>query len=237
MSDLLQSPAPESPKEAKARAKAEKAYGKAVRPWYKKPLIAIPLGIVALMVIASMSGGGDTTTPAPVSDVSAADAPGDAAVAADVEDATVEDAAVEEAPVVEEAASLPGIGDAVKDGKFTFVVNSFDCGKRAVGSSFMREKAQGQFCLMDVTVKNHGDEAQFLFSDNQLVFDAKGRQFSHDDQAAMSIEGNDSIWIEEINPGNSVQGTMVWDVPKNAKIVSAELHDSAFSGGVEISLK
>ena len=49
----------ETPKDAKARAKAEKAYKKASRPWFKKKRF-ISLGAIAIIAIAtSMSGGGD----------------------------------------------------------------------------------------------------------------------------------------------------------------------------------
>jgi len=55
----------ETTKEAKARAKAEKAYAKASRPWYMKKRFWA-LGIIALIVIVSLvtSGGDD----APVAD-------------------------------------------------------------------------------------------------------------------------------------------------------------------------
>lgn len=231
MSDLLESPAPESPKEAKARAKAEKAYAKASRPWYKKPLLAGPAALVALMVISGIasSGGGETEQPA----TSNAAAPADNSAAAPANDVEVAEPEAE-APAAE---NLPGLGDRVQDGKFTFVVHSFDCGEKSVGSQYMEEKAQGQFCLMDISVENHGDAPQMLSGSDQLVFDSKGREFANDDMAAMSIEGNDALWLEEINPGNKVRGTLVFDVPEKAKIVSAELHDSMFSSGVKLSLK
>lgn len=230
MSDLLEQPAPQSTKEGKARAKAEKAYAKASRPWYKKPLFVI-LGIVALAMFGgALSGDGSETSPVAVPDATT-DGQGAGDVAAEPAEANAQ---AEAEPAQE---SLPGIGDAVEDGAFTFTVHSVKCGKESVGSAYLEEKAQGQFCLINVTVANHGDEAQLLFSDNQYVFDGKGRKFSHDDVAAISIEGNESVWMEEINPGNSVKGTMVFDVPKKAKIVRAELHDSAFSGGVTISLR
>jgi hypothetical protein len=50
------------PSRTRADAKAEKAYAKAIRPWYKKKRFIIPLGLVGLMVvIAGTSGGGDNT--------------------------------------------------------------------------------------------------------------------------------------------------------------------------------
>ena len=52
----------------------------------------------------------------------------------------------------------------------------------------------------------------------------------------MSIEDN-KTFLEDINPGNSVVGTVVFDVPKGTKVTELELHDSAFSGGVKVALK
>ncbi len=43
-------------------------------------------------------------------------------------------------------------------------------------------------------------------------------------------------FYEPINPGNSLTGTVVFDVPVDAVPASLELHDSAFSGGVTVAL-
>lgn len=51
------SEAGDSPKEAKARAKAEKAFQKASRPWFKKKRFWA-LGVIAIIAVASTMGGG-----------------------------------------------------------------------------------------------------------------------------------------------------------------------------------
>jgi hypothetical protein len=51
------SEAGDSPKEAKARAKADKAFQKASRPWFKKKRF-IALGIFAIFSVISAMGGG-----------------------------------------------------------------------------------------------------------------------------------------------------------------------------------
>lgn len=51
----------DSPKDAKARAKAEKAFQKAKRPWFKKKRFWL-LGVIAIMGISSTMGGGDEGT-------------------------------------------------------------------------------------------------------------------------------------------------------------------------------
>ena len=96
-------------------------------------------------------------------------------------------------------------------------------------------EAQGQYCLVSVQVENIGEEAQSFFGSNQYLYDEEGRQFSADDEAAIYLENSQSLY-EEINPGNSVQGTVVFDIPKNATPARIELHDSAFSGGVTVDL-
>jgi hypothetical protein len=97
------------------------------------------------------------------------------------------------------------------------------------------EKAQGQFILVHVTVANIGTEPQLLMDSAQTVLDAKGRKFSPDSTAGLYIKDNDVLFTE-INPGNTVKGILVFDMPKDAKPASIELHDSAFSGGVSVKL-
>ncbi len=54
---------PQTPQDAKARAKAEKAYRKAQRPFYKKKRFILPvLFLLLIVVIAATAGGGDKTT-------------------------------------------------------------------------------------------------------------------------------------------------------------------------------
>lgn len=55
---------PADPRDARARAKADKAYEKARRPWYKKKRFLLPLLLLALIIViaaVTTSGGGNTT--------------------------------------------------------------------------------------------------------------------------------------------------------------------------------
>ena len=69
------------------------------------------------------------------------------------------------------------------------------------------------------------------------VDDAKGRRFSADSEADILINGSkNSVFFSQINPGNTVHGKIAFDLPKGDTAVGAELHDSAFSNGVTVSL-
>jgi hypothetical protein len=130
----------------------------------------------------------------------------------------------------------PGIGSAVRDGKFEFVVKGQKCGVARVGSEFLNQTAQGQYCLITMTIRNISDQPQTFSDSNQLGFNPAGAKYSSDTVASLySNEGNQTFYAE-INPGNQVTGTVVFDIPKGMKLGKLELHDSAFSGGVDVRL-
>jgi hypothetical protein len=51
-----------APENSKAQAKADKAYAKASRPWYKKKRFIIPIALVVIAIAASAGGGADDLT-------------------------------------------------------------------------------------------------------------------------------------------------------------------------------
>jgi len=118
-------------------------------------------------------------------------------------------------PATTATSDAPGLRDKVRDGKFEFVVSSFRC--------------QSGKCQAAVRVENIGDEPQYMFADNQYLYDNRGRKFT----AETTL---DDLWINELNPGLTVRGTVVWKVPAEFKPDRLELHDSVFSGGVTVQL-
>lgn len=128
------------------------------------------------------------------------------------------------------------LGEPARDGKFEFTVKGVDCGKTRVGDTYFGKDAQGEFCFVNVTIKNIGNEAQSLFAENQYVYDAAGKRYSADSEASIYGSSQGSTWYDQINPGNSVSGAIIFDVPKGTKLTSAELHDSALSNGVKVQL-
>lgn len=134
---------------------------------------------------------------------------------------------------------LAKIGEPVRDGKFEFTVASIKCGEPSVSDStgYLTKTAQGQYCLLSLSVKNIGNEAQTLDNSSQYVFNSANQKYSSDDQATIYINPSNGTFLNQINPGNTVNGTVVFDIPKGVNPVIAELHDSAFSGGVKVSLQ
>ncbi|WP_179272875.1 MULTISPECIES: DUF4352 domain-containing protein [unclassified Rhodococcus (in: high G+C Gram-positive bacteria)] len=48
---------------------------------------------------------------------------------------------------------------------------------------------------------------------------------------------DEGIGYEQINPGNALDTTVVFDVPAGTVPAEIELHDSAFSGGTTVALR
>lgn len=202
------------------------------KSWFARhKVLSVILGITFTIVLVccgagvlSMGGGSDDASSS--SDDSTTDD------AADSTDSTTSKKTSKDAP----KKSAPGIGDAARDGKFEFTISKVEKGVASVGSEYFNEKADGQFVLVYITVKNIGDESQTLFDSEQKLKDTQGRSFSTDSSAAIAMEDNE-MWLNEINPGNSAKGTLVYDMPADAQPAEIELHDSMFSGGVTVSLK
>jgi hypothetical protein len=176
-------------------------------------LLAIVGVIIVLAIIGSLSGGESTDTTQPAS------------TAASSPDTKASKSAAE---------ADPAIGDRARDGKFEFIVNRVRCGVRSVGGQYLNKTAQGQYCLISVRVRNIGNEQRTFEQSSQYLYDSAGSKYETD-EAGLYLDDSKSF-LEEINPGNGVNGTLVYDVPKSFKPAKIELHDSAFSGGVTVSL-
>lgn len=210
------------------------------KSWFARHKVLTGIGAIVLVSIigANMGGGGDDSAGSGVAEADAATAQDDVAEDDVAQDTAAEDAAAEadEASAKEEQPEkLPAVGDTVRDGKFEFTVTKIEDGVQEIGNEFLSEKAQGQFVLVHMTVENIGDEAQYFDGDSQELVDTEGRTHSADTAAAIYLDDSNSF-LNEINPGNAVDGIVVFDLPKQATPASLELHDSMFSGGVQVAL-
>jgi serine/threonine protein kinase len=128
-----------------------------------------------------------------------------------------------------------GLGDPVRDGQFEFVVGSVDCGDRSVGEGFGRKQALEQFCLVEVEVENTGTQGRNFGGGHQYLFDGDGKRHDPDLDATVR-HGGGRLLSTHLNPGQRLQGTLVYDVPDPIDLARVELHDGPFSGGATVEL-
>ena len=203
---------PPSKKQAKADAAADKARAKAERPIWKKKRAIIPAALVLLLIVIVASTAGDDDDPV------VADGNGNG-------DDPTED--------VEEEVDT---GEAAEDGDFRFTVNDFECGVESISGDMGDVEPTGQYCILNVNVENIGNSEQTLSASDQYLIDDQEREFSADGDFEVYM-ALDSPIFEGINPGNAIDAQMAFDVPEDAQIEYARLHDSAFSGGVLVDLR
>ncbi len=185
------------------------------RNWFwRHKIMTVILAIIAIAVISSAAGGGNKTNS---TNTKTASTP----------------------KTSTKAAVLPKIGEVARDGKFEFTVASVKCGQPSVSdtSGYVTKSAQGQYCLLALTVKNIGDKQQYFSESDQKLLNANKVEYSSDSTATLYLSNNSDSFLAQINPGNSVDGVLVYDIPKDQTPVTAELHDSAFSSGVKVNLQ
>ena len=129
-----------------------------------------------------------------------------------------------------------GIGDAVRDGQFEFVVTSVSCGHDEIVNGILRATPQGQFCVLELRVANVGDKPRQFADGAQRAFGPNGDQYAADTGAGLVANGSGVAYWNTVNPGNSIEAKVVFDLPPGATISSLELHDSGLSGGVRVTV-
>jgi hypothetical protein len=148
--------------------------------------------------------------------------------------AAVADAQDSNAPVA--AHTVPGLGQAVRDGQFEFVVNGVSCGHATVDNGWLHATAKGQYCVVDLSVRNIGSQDRRFADGAQIGFGPQGQRYAADTGAGVVANGNgDAIW-NVVNPGVSLRVKVVYDMPVGGTIAQLVLHDSPFSGGVTVQV-
>lgn len=115
-----------------------------------------------------------------------------------------------------------------RDGQFEFTVLKVERGA-SPPDEFWSEEAQGEYAAVTLRVENIGDQPRELDSDDQQLYDTEGREY----KAAWGI----GEWqYETVNPGNSLEVVVYYDVPTEVELERMKLHDSTWSSGVEVGL-
>ncbi len=179
------------------------------RRWWRRPRVLVPVALVAVLIVLLGAWGDRQAQQA---------GPGAGAAPSATPTPT--------------PTSGPGVP--VRDGQLEFVVQSVECDVPSIGRPGFLREADGAYCLIPVEVRNVGRESRQLNEWQVALHDSAGERHNADVAARWFLEqGN--LW-ESVDPGASVQGTMVFDIPAGAQPVHLEFHDTLLSSGVELEL-
>jgi Domain of unknown function (DUF4352) len=120
-----------------------------------------------------------------------------------------------------------GTGQEVLDGKFAFIVNQV-----ATSRTFGQTRAQGDYVIVSLAIRNVGTEAQVFEMAAQRLKDSAGHQYS-----ASFMDPPSLADANNINPGLQVSVKLAFDLQPGARPTQIVLHDSASSHGASVNLK
>lgn len=152
-----------------------------------------------------------------------------------------DDVGVDAAPRVpdpEVPARFARIGMEARDGDLAFTVTTFECGPTQLEGGSPPRVALGKFCLMAIDIRNNGRSPVNFIARAQMLQDAQTRSFGPDMAATTAHPGNAGrdLGTVVINPGNALQGVIVFDVPPDAEPAFATFRAAAQGRGAFVSL-
>ena len=175
-------------------------------------------GILALVIIGgiiSVASDGDKPSTAQAPTASATTAPAPAK------------------PIVAEL-SREGVSSDV-----SIAVTSFTSKESIGDNQFSTAKAQGVFKLVGVSFTNNQKDAITITAASFKLIDDKDREFSSSSEASMALASSsnktETFMLKQLNPGMTIEGVIVFDVPKDAK--GFKLKASGGMTGKPITLK
>lgn len=88
----------------------------------------------------------------------------------------------------------------------------------------------GNFVIVDFTVMNTGSEAVYVPSESLVLLDSENREFQTDTDSFEYVPPDKNILIEQINPGVSGDGQVIFSVAPGASGFTLRLGDASFFG-------
>lgn len=179
------------------------------------------VGVVAVVLTLRTDTGTDAVTHIP------ADSGATAAPATESESVPdTETAGAEETQAA-------GVGEEVTDGNFSFVINGVERAAAVADPDLpeLQKAAAGEYVIVKMTVTNVGSETQTFFSSFNTLSDGTS-VYQSDDEAWVYLDNT----LADLNPGDSVETAVAFDVPIGTDPESIELHDGPFSDGVTVGL-
>jgi hypothetical protein len=121
---------------------------------------------------------------------------------------------------------------AVQAGDFTWKFTDSRTAAFIGSNEYFRKEANGEYIIVDVEVTNTGNKAQILSDSYVKLVDGQGREYSADSTASMYLGNQQSLFFEQINPGVSKRGALVFDVPKGLDVAKVRISNNLLESSV-----
>lgn len=131
------------------------------------------------------------------------------------------------------------IGEVAQSSDLAFTVTGVK-DYQSLGNSYTRKDAQGVFKVVTLKIENTGKETKTIDSSMIKLRDSQGRTFerSIDGQTAKGLaQGQVDLFLQQVQPSLSVNGEIVFDIPKDAEGLVLEVRGGLFATAAEIKLE
>ena len=128
------------------------------------------------------------------------------------------------------------VGQPGRDGSLQFTAERVTCGVDQVGPPDDYLTPTGQFCVVELKIRNVGT-GPAIFSDAlQEAYAPNGNRFGTDSEAILYANPDPTIFLTDINPGIALTADIVYDIPVGQRIARLKLHSDPDTRGVVINV-
>ena len=126
----------------------------------------------------------------------------------------------------ETASATYSIGDAITVGDASWVVNNVERSGVLTDSFGARPAREGNFLIVDFAYTNNGDKAKTLHQGALEVVDSSGRRSEPDTDTLLYIPNELNIFLEQVNPGVTENGRVIFSLSPDASGLKLVLKDT-----------
>lgn len=125
---------------------------------------------------------------------------------------------------VKQGAKTVKVGEALQVGDASWTIT--DARQvNEISSKFLPPK-QGNFVTVDFAFTNNSNKATTLTTNSLALLDAKGRKFEADTDSFGYIDPDKNIFLQQVNPGVTQEGQVIFTVAPGANDFKLELGDT-----------
>ena len=189
------------------------------------------LGFLALILLAALGGGGEGPTPTSTTSVETgvSDGGGEATDAAE-EEAPDDESEDEKAPdddSGEEKAPADPAGVTAETDAVKVTVLSTER-TQELQDSLWESTTSNEYVVIDISYTNKSSESLDLWANDIVLVDSEGKEYEANTDVSLAVET--PIFIEEINPGLTIEGTLVYEVPPGTEFTELHFEESYGTG-------
>ena len=134
------------------------------------------------------------------------------------------------------APTAVAVGQPARDGSLQFTTDKVTCGVRQVGPPENYDVPTGQFCVVQLEIRNVGTGPAIFTDALQEAYAPNGNRYSTDSQAILYANPDPTVFLSDINPGIDFKADIVYDIPVGGRISQLKLHSSPDSRGVVVKV-